>query len=216
MNQYQVTVKPYELFDWLDGYVRENKTAFPQSDGTYLRLERWEGIDRTAIHPEYWRGRRKKTFWLMVTYSSQPTASRMVKALNRKVEKAVEFCLSHPSYKPILTIRCDKAELQGWLANMIDQCVREGIIIPLDQMDRKTTPPAPPQDELAGSVGEKEPRPWDSLPDKDRKIIELWRAGATSKEIAQLFDLYPHTIDNKISALRKRYGEEIVPYRRKE
>ena len=145
MNQYQVTVKPYELFDWLDGYVRENKTAFPQPDGNYLRLERWEGIDCTAIHPEYWRGRRKKTFWLMVTYSSQPTASRMVKALNRKVEKAIEFCLSHPSYKPTLTIRCDKAELQGWLAKMIDQCVREGIIIPLDQRDKQPDKPEPNQ-----------------------------------------------------------------------
>jgi hypothetical protein len=131
MNQYQVTVKPYQLFDWLDSYVREHKTAFPQPDGTYLRLERWEGIDRTATHPEYWRGRRKKVFWLMVTYSSQPTASGVVKALNRKVEKAVEFCLLHPSYRPILTIRCDKAELRGWLTKMTDQCIREGIIVPL-------------------------------------------------------------------------------------
>ena len=64
--------------------------------------------------------------------------------------------------------------------------------------------------------GERVPRPWDLITDeRDREIVRLWQDGHMAKEIAHKLSCREHTVENRISALRKQYGEEIVPLRRK-
>jgi hypothetical protein len=63
-----------------------------------------------------------------------------------------------------------------------------------------------------------EDRPWEEVPDKgyDRKMLELWHAGFSAREIGWMVgkDLSEQTILNRASQLRKRYGDRIVPRRR--
>jgi len=63
---------------------------------------------------------------------------------------------------------------------------------------------------------EKSEKPWMRIPDigYDRRLIELLHAGYTSREIGAELKRTPHTIENRIAALRKIHGEEIVPRRR--
>ncbi len=49
----------------------------------------------------------------------------------------------------------------------------------------------------------------------DQAIIELWRKDYQAREIAQRVGRGPKTITKKITELRKLYGPEIVPYRKK-
>ena len=58
---------------------------------------------------------------------------------------------------------------------------------------------------------------WVGIPDigYDRQVIELLHAGYTSAEIGQRVGKAAHTVENRITELRKTYGEEIVPRRRR-
>jgi hypothetical protein len=49
----------------------------------------------------------------------------------------------------------------------------------------------------------------------DREIIRLWGNGFTAYEISCRVGRCPKTITKKITELRKKYGAEIVKYRRK-
>ena len=61
-------------------------------------------------------------------------------------------------------------------------------------------------------------KPWENIPSIgwNRKAVELWHAGYTSREIVDKIDrdLTPKTILNVISNLRRIYGTEVVPERR--
>ena len=48
-----------------------------------------------------------------------------------------------------------------------------------------------------------------------RKAIQLWLAGYSIKEIAKIVSKNPQTVSNRLAELRKKYGDEVVPYRRK-
>jgi len=58
--------------------------------------------------------------------------------------------------------------------------------------------------------------PWKRIPDSgdNRKIIKFWHEGFTAKEIAQRVNRREKTIINRISDLRRDYGEDVVPRRR--
>jgi hypothetical protein len=49
---------------------------------------------------------------------------------------------------------------------------------------------------------------------REREIARLWLSGSSAPEIAGTFHLAPHTIGNTIWDLRKRFGAEVVPYKR--
>jgi len=76
--------------------------------------------------------------------------------------------------------------------------------------------PGGSQTELAPIVTEAstpEQSPWDRVPDRswDREALELWWQGCTVPGIAGRLHLSPKTVRNKLSSLRKRYGESVVP-----
>jgi len=52
------------------------------------------------------------------------------------------------------------------------------------------------------------------IPDKnwDRLAVKMWLTGYTSTEIADNISVSPRRVTNKISELRQKYGQEIVPY----
>lgn len=54
-----------------------------------------------------------------------------------------------------------------------------------------------------------------SIDVKDVAIVELWQSGETSSAIAKKANLSIASLRNKITKLRKQYGESIVPYRRR-
>ncbi len=64
---------------------------------------------------------------------------------------------------------------------------------------------------------EGEGQPWQRVPDigQNREIIRLWQAGYTAAEIGKQVGKDEKTVGNRLSQLRRAYGEEIVPYRRK-
>jgi hypothetical protein len=49
----------------------------------------------------------------------------------------------------------------------------------------------------------------------DQNVIQLWKDGRSAKSIAQLAGKTEKTVHNRISFLRKIYGEQAVPRRRK-
>lgn len=71
---------------------------------------------------------------------------------------------------------------------------------------------SPPSHQIAP-----EPPPWEKIPDLswDREALRLWWEGHTHKEIAQKLHLAEKTVLNRLSSLRKTYGEKIVITERK-
>ncbi len=63
---------------------------------------------------------------------------------------------------------------------------------------------------------QQEEKPWEKIPDHryDRKLLEYWLADYTAEDIGRILDRKPGTILNRLVKLRKKYGEEIVPYKR--
>jgi hypothetical protein len=60
----------------------------------------------------------------------------------------------------------------------------------------------------------KDPQPWENIEDNtgnDKFILSLWWAGHDRSEIAKKVHLAPDTITNRITELRKKWGDEIVP-----
>lgn len=60
-------------------------------------------------------------------------------------------------------------------------------------------------------------KPWEKIPDRSyhRHMLKLWHEGHSARKIGFYCNVEGKTIHNKLSELRKRYGEEIVPLRRK-
>jgi len=60
-------------------------------------------------------------------------------------------------------------------------------------------------------------KPWGKIPDigYDRLMIELLHSGHTSAEIGERVKRCAHTIENRITDLRARYGEEVAPRRKR-
>lgn len=56
-------------------------------------------------------------------------------------------------------------------------------------------------------------KPWEKIPDHlwDRVALEMWHNGHTNREIGQKVSVTPEAITNRLSELRKQYGEEVVP-----
>ena len=75
---------------------------------------------------------------------------------------------------------------------------------PVSQQEVAESPPA---DQVAP-----EPPPWEKIPDLswDREALRLWWEGYTHTEIAQRLHFATKTVLNRISSLRKTYGEQIV------
>jgi len=58
--------------------------------------------------------------------------------------------------------------------------------------------------------------PWKQIQDEEqRDLIEFWWKNYEVKWMAEKFRYATGTIRNKITEIRKEYGEEIVPYRKK-
>ena len=59
-------------------------------------------------------------------------------------------------------------------------------------------------------------KPWEIIPDQlwYREAIKLWHQCLTYKQIGNRLDLSQSTIKNKISSLRKEFGEIAVPFKR--
>ena len=55
---------------------------------------------------------------------------------------------------------------------------------------------------------------WETIPgnQQNRRILELWHKNLSSPVISDRLGLEPQTIYNILTALRKEYGEEIVPF----
>lgn len=81
--------------------------------------------------------------------------------------------------------------------------------MPNSESDGLPPPPA--------SQAEPKSLPWEKIPDLawDRQALRLWWEGHTHKEIGQKLHLAEKTVLNRLSALRKTYGEEIVVTERK-
>jgi len=84
-----------------------------------------------------------------------------------------------------------------------------------------TPSPAPPWpadalDDAArsGSGQDREPEPWQMVPDAgwDREAARLWYKGNSYREIGALLAEEPGTVANKITELRKQYGEQAIPF----
>jgi hypothetical protein len=67
----------------------------------------------------------------------------------------------------------------------------------------------------SANLEEQNKEPWKEIEDHgwDRQALELWWNGYTAKEIAQKVgrNITPVTVTNRISALRTKHGENIVP-----
>jgi hypothetical protein len=70
---------------------------------------------------------------------------------------------------------------------------------------------------IASQVPAQNMRPWEQVPDvgHNRKMLELWHAGDTGRQIGNRIGRTQKTVQNDISRLRKAFGEQIVPYRRR-
>lgn len=79
-------------------------------------------------------------------------------------------------------------------------------------VSRQEVSDGPPSHQIAP-----EPPPWEKIPDLswDREALRLWWEGHTHKEIAQKLHLAEKTVLNRLSSLRKTYGEQIVITERK-
>ncbi|GIK39545.1 MAG: hypothetical protein BroJett011_33780 [Chloroflexota bacterium] len=71
------------------------------------------------------------------------------------------------------------------------------------------------QKETTELIGESGTKPWNKISDYrwDRSAVELWWTGHTYAEIASKVDktITAKTVMNRVSLLRKQYGEEVVP-----
>ena len=56
---------------------------------------------------------------------------------------------------------------------------------------------------------------WEMIPDTgwDRQMLKLWLNGFTAPEIGERIDRAEKTIRNRLTALRREHGDEIVPYK---
>lgn len=56
-------------------------------------------------------------------------------------------------------------------------------------------------------------KPWEQIPDHywDRDALRLWWSGYTNIEIGKSISVTPRRVTNRLSDLRKLFGEEIVP-----
>ncbi len=81
--------------------------------------------------------------------------------------------------------------------------------VPISESDGLAPPPA--------SQAEPKSLPWERIPDFswDRQALRLWWEGHTHKEIGQKLHLAEKTVLNRLSSLRKTYGEDIVVTERK-
>jgi DNA-binding NarL/FixJ family response regulator len=73
----------------------------------------------------------------------------------------------------------------------------------------------PPQEESSSPTISKQP--WEEIPDRgyDRVAIAMLHKGYPAKEIANRVGVEEKTILNNESKLRKIYGPQIIPYRRR-
>ena len=103
-----------------------------------------------------------------------------------------------------VTATCEEDLAQGWFMELCDVL--------------EAQPNADAQRTAQAEHAEAAPKPWEIIPDVgwNRKAVELWHAGCTSREIARMIgrDLTPKTILNVISSLRRIYGTDVVPERR--
>jgi len=103
----------------------------------------------------------------------------------------------------------------------------------IDRLSRKLSPnyvapqaetppqaaPSPEQSQVSDKPSptkEVEAEPWERIPDKgwDRTALKLWHKGYEAKDIGLQLNKKGKTITNRMCALRKRYGEEVVPKRK--
>lgn len=61
---------------------------------------------------------------------------------------------------------------------------------------------------------QKEPNLPDGLTENDLKILNLWRQGVSAAEIGEQVFRSPKTIQNIVTRLRSKYGDDVVPRRR--
>lgn len=82
-----------------------------------------------------------------------------------------------------------------------DDLADESGISPTDDPDKTNTDANPP-------------KPWEKIDDKgyDRQLLELWWRGFGADQIGKRFDLTAKRIRNRLSILRGKYGDAIVPY----
>jgi DNA-binding CsgD family transcriptional regulator len=57
----------------------------------------------------------------------------------------------------------------------------------------------------------KHKQPWELVDDRDRELVRLFWSGKSSKEIGINLEISEATVNNRVSAARKRYGPEIIP-----
>ena len=56
--------------------------------------------------------------------------------------------------------------------------------------------------------------PWEKIPDHywDQVAVKMWHHGHTNREIGNRVSVDPRTVTNRLCALRKLHGTEIVPF----
>jgi hypothetical protein len=97
-------------------------------------------------------------------------------------------------------------EVEPLAAAFLAHCQRLWRTSPVDQAETESRP--------ASSVAlQAETQPWEQIPDHlwDRKALELWWQDYTCPEIGNKIGQSPKTVLNRISVLRKLYGEALVP-----
>ena len=59
--------------------------------------------------------------------------------------------------------------------------------------------------------------PWNLIPDRgdDRQMLELWHQGYNAPDIGERLNYSSKTIHNRLSILRGKYKEKIIPYKAK-
>jgi hypothetical protein len=83
--------------------------------------------------------------------------------------------------------------------------------------DIGTAQPVPSPPEAAGQAQTETPSDLiERIPDRewDRKAVRLWRERKKCDQIAETLSLSPRTVRNRLCALRKEHGVEVVPRRR--
>jgi DNA-binding CsgD family transcriptional regulator len=153
-------------------------------------------------------------------------AEDQVNNTSERIRNLAEIRINgHPSYF-VISITGEIGQERDWdkvlkiTKSIIDRFVFfNGKIIygkPLELMPTKTSSGEEIADNKLGSpdnISQSLDKPWEKIPDHyaDRQIVELWHKGFTNSEIGDKVGLAPRTVTNRLSKLRKEYGEDIVP-----
>ncbi|MFQ5796024.1 MAG: helix-turn-helix transcriptional regulator [Candidatus Bipolaricaulia bacterium] len=150
---------------------------------------------------------------------TQPAELNVIGAYEKRIKRILR------SSEPVLVKEPDKF-ITFWLRPLdaerveVNAWCREPAVLPVFQdLVEEIEQRWPAEEKVSPSEEQStEDKPWKKIPDlrQDRKLVKLWHDGLPMKKIGKKLGMSPKTVRNRLSELRKIYGEEIVPYRQVE